>query len=112
MKSVLTLTSCMVIAVAVIFICFDNYRIRSELSIISKSLHVQEQAIGVRHDHNAELSEIGRHQLFQGSFLIEGGDKIPAVFLIDTCAGVVKEYTNGRTKDGKAFSFWAPTEDE
>jgi hypothetical protein len=61
------------------------------------------------------FSEIGRYQLFQGSYKtfdlksLEGAIS-NGIFLLDTKTGNVKRYLNKRDDDGKYIETWVQTE--
>jgi len=60
-------------------------------------------------------SEIGRYQLFQGTFKTfniktQQSDTSTGVFLIDTKTGEVKRYLNKIDEEGKYIETWVPTE--
>ncbi|HIJ96215.1 MAG TPA: hypothetical protein HPP94_10875 [Desulfuromonadales bacterium] len=60
--------------------------------------------------------EIGRYQLFQGTFTTldlkyrQASSTHNAVFLIDTVTGVVKRYVNRIDEDGRYIETWLTTE--
>lgn len=58
--------------------------------------------------------EIGRYQLFQGSYVAldsknNRAESEQAVFLIDTSNGNVFKYSTGLDSNGKLFEYWKPT---
>jgi hypothetical protein len=60
--------------------------------------------------------EIGRYQLFQGSYTTldlkysQASSTHNAVFLLDTATGVVKRYVNRIDEDGRYIETWLPTD--
>lgn len=59
--------------------------------------------------------EVGRYQLFQGSYVALDGknnraESESAVFLLDTATGTVKKYATGLHKDGTLFETWDSTQ--
>ncbi|MFH1373034.1 MAG: hypothetical protein ABII79_04485 [bacterium] len=67
-------------------------------------------------DEVMEKPEVGRYQLFQGTFTTldaknERADKEIAVFLLDTVTGKVMRYSTGIYKDGKYFERWVIAEE-
>ena len=60
--------------------------------------------------------EIGRYQLFQGSYTTldlkysQASSTHSAVFLLDTATGVVKRYVNRIDEDGTYIETWLPTD--
>ncbi|MDD5284772.1 MAG: hypothetical protein PHD54_02840 [Desulfuromonadaceae bacterium] len=60
--------------------------------------------------------EIGRYQLFQGTFTTldlkyrQASSTHNAVFLLDTATGLVKRYVNRIDEDGKYIETWLPTD--
>ncbi len=60
-------------------------------------------------------SEIGRYQLFQGSYTSidlkkQQTSMHTSIFLLDTKTGKVKRYLNKIDEAGKYIETWAPTE--
>lgn len=61
-------------------------------------------------------SEVGRYQLFQGTYTTldlkyrQASSTYNAVFLIDTVTGVVKRYVNRIDEDGRYVETWLPTD--
>lgn len=66
-------------------------------------------------DLSADIkSEIGRYQLFQGSYVAldsknNRAESEQAVFLIDTSNGNIFKYSTGLDSNGKLFEYWEPT---
>jgi hypothetical protein len=60
--------------------------------------------------------EIGRYQLFQGTFTTldlkysQASSTHNAVFLLDTATGQVKRYSNRIDEDGRYIETWLPTD--
>lgn len=60
--------------------------------------------------------EIGRYQLFQGTFTTldlkyrQASSTHNAVFLLDTTTGQVKRYVNRIDEDGRYIETWLPTD--
>lgn len=60
--------------------------------------------------------EIGRYQLFQGTFTTldlkyrQATSTHNGVFLLDTATGVVKRYVNRIDEDGRYIETWLPTD--
>lgn len=62
-----------------------------------------------------ENSNIGRFQLFQGTFESidpknKRVEKEIVIFLLDTTSGKVKQYSTGITKEGRFYEGWRPTD--
>ncbi len=63
-----------------------------------------------------ESREIGRYQLFQGTYTTidlkyrQASTTFNAVFLLDTATGNVKRYVNRIDEDGRYVETWLPTE--
>jgi len=60
-------------------------------------------------------SDIGRYQLFQGTYKtydLKSQQSVTSsgIFLIDTQTGTVKRYLNKIDEDGKYIETWVPTE--
>lgn len=61
-------------------------------------------------------SEIGRYELFQGTFTTldlkysQASSTHNAVFLLDTVTGQVKRYSNRIDEDGRYIETWLPTD--
>jgi len=62
------------------------------------------------------IQEIGRYQLFQGTFTTldlkyrQASSTHNAVFLLDTATGQVKRYVNRIDEDGRYIETWLPTD--
>lgn len=61
------------------------------------------------------ISDIGRYQLFQGTYRTydlknQEATTSTGIFLIDTKTGTVKRYLNKIDEDGKYIETWVPTE--
>jgi hypothetical protein len=62
------------------------------------------------------IQEIGRYQLFQGTFTTldlkyrQASSTHNAVFLLDTATGLVKRYVNRIDEDGRYIETWLSTD--
>lgn len=67
-------------------------------------------------DTGKPSQEIGRYQLFQGTFTTldlkysQASSTHNAVFLLDTVTGQVKRYSNRIDEDGRYIETWLPTD--
>lgn len=67
-------------------------------------------------DAGKQSQEIGRYQLFQGTFTTldlkysQASSTHNAVFLLDTVTGQVKRYSNRIDEDGRYIETWLPTD--
>lgn len=65
---------------------------------------------------NKGVLEIGRYQLFQGTFTTldlkyrQASSTHNGVFLLDTATGQVKRYVNRIDDDGRYIETWLPTD--
>ena len=75
------------------------------------SWHLLAQENEAKPTTSLPLTQVGRFQLFQGTFTsIDGKDdrtyKDSGIFMIDTLTGNVKAYRSGLTKEGKLYEGW------
>lgn len=78
------------------------------------NLHAADSAV-LQNTAKQQL-EIGRYQLFQGTFTTldlkysQASSTHNAVFLLDTATGQVKRYSNRIDEDGRYIETWLPTD--
>lgn len=72
-------------------------------------------AVDANSKAGAASAEVGRYQLFQGSYTTFDLKRKETyvhqgVFLLDTASGMVKRYINKIDEDGRYIETWVPTE--
>ena len=71
---------------------------------------------GNKDTSSKESPDIGRYQLFQGTYTTidlkyrQASSTYNAVFLLDTATGKVKRYVNRIDEDGRYIETWLPTD--
>lgn len=80
--------------------------------LLVASYHFGAQSAGAQ----GARSDVGRYQLFQGTFVALNGAQnaadpaSPIILRIDTSTGATLRYSTGLTSEGKYYEWWEPTD--